>query len=126
MFEVHVLLSFHKRSSYGVLSWTTSYNSSRLFNLRFTIEQLVCRALEGVEDEDVVDEDAVGDEDDEEATDEEEPKVTNPDLGLCMLGQKWLGFLVHFVVWILFLRYHKTQKNCLVFPFQSDDCFHLS
>ena len=79
-----------------------------------------------MEDEDVVDEDAVGDEDDEEATDEEEPKVTNPDLGLCMLGQKWLGFLVHFVVWVLFLRYHKTQKSCLVFPFQSEDCFHLS
>ena len=108
LFEVHGLWSFHKRSSYGVLSWTTSYNSSRLFNLRFTIDQLIYWALQGVEDKDVVDEKAVGNEDDEETSEEEEPKVTNPDLGLSLWGQKWLGFLVHFnreVVWSLLLKF---------------------
>jgi len=64
------------------------------------------RALEGVEVQDVFDEEAIHHDDEEEAGDEEEPKVTNPDLGFCLWGQKWLSFLVH-LVWNLLLKFQK-------------------
>ena len=81
LFEVISFIEFSQ------LCWTTSCNSSPLFNFGSTVNQLVRCALECVEVEDVVDEEAVGDDHDKETGDKEEPKVPNPDLGFGLGGQ---------------------------------------
>ena len=65
-------------------------------NFGSTVDQLVGRALEGAEDEDVVDEEAVADDDDQKAGEEKKPKVTNSDLRFCLGGEKRQGgFFIH-------------------------------